>query len=149
MNDRDSYLEDEPELEPQPLVPITAMPLPFGPSKKNKPKKVAKVSADRYRKALQQLLYRVQMPMTSHQLVDLDVGQLRAIASLFKAYDGNTMRGSDRNELIRFISGYQQEHENYRPLERLPGVVYPPIDDQDYRALFEKKVDPWKRPKRD
>lgn len=140
--------EEVEELQPTPLVPITANPLPFGSLKKQlNPTKSKKLSADRYRKALQDFLYFVQMPMSIDRLSKTTTGQLRAIAKLFKAYDGDEMRSYSKQGLIRFICGYQQEPQNYRPLPRLQGIEYPPLEDQRYREMFMSKVDPWMRPR--
>lgn len=133
------------EREPVPLVPITNNPLPFG-SPKKKQSRTKKVSAESYRKHLQDLINFMQMPMSIMALSKKSTGSLRAMASLLKAYDGDGMRSFTKPELIRLITGFQQEPENYRPLKRLSGIDYPEIEDQKFRRMFEDKKDPWKRP---
>lgn len=141
----DDEIVERVEREPVPLVPVTNNPLPFGSSKK-KQIRTRKVSAESYRKHLQDLFNFMQMPMSIVALSEKSTGSLRAMASLLKAYDGDRMRSFTKPELIRFISGFQQEPENYRPLKRLPGIEYPKIEDQKFRRMFEDKKDPWKRP---
>ncbi len=143
----DDEIVERVEREPVPLVPVTNNPLPFG-SPKKKQTRARKVSAENYRKSLQDLINFMQMPMSMGSLLEKSTGSLRAIASLFKAYDGDSMRSHTKPDLIRFICGFQLEPENYRPIKRLPGIEYPQLEDQQYRKMFAAKLDPWKRPGR-
>ena len=108
-------------------------------------KRTNTASAETYRKSFQSFLYFLQMPMSVHKLSSLPMGTLRVIAKQFKAYDGEEMRGYNRNELVRFICGHQNEPEQYLPIEKLPGIDYPDLEDQKFRQMFASKVDPWKR----
>ncbi len=148
MKNWDFDYEDEPELEPQPLVPVTNNPLSFGPSAKSRMQtKVKRATAEQYRKWIQRFLYFLQLPMSNQALNDLSVGELRVIASLFKAYNGNDMRYFNKNELIRFVAGHQQDREQYHPIPHIKGVKLPKLKDQEYRRIFQSKIDPWERPR--
>lgn len=59
----DDEIVERVEREPVPLVPVTNNPLPFGSSKK-KQIRTRKVSAESYRKHLQDLFNFMQMPMS-------------------------------------------------------------------------------------
>lgn len=133
----------------QPLVAITNSPLsePYL-TKKPVPKKVRELSVAEVKRRHQRFIYFLQMPMSLERLNRIPTGTLRALASLFKAYDGVAAREWDKNKLIAFIRGHQEYPEQYRPLEKIPGVDYPNIEDQQYRRMFESKIDPWKGPRR-
>lgn len=61
-----------------------------------------------------------KLPLDHIDLCGLSMGDLRTIASLFKAYDGAAMRPCSRSELVSFICGYQQSPEQYLPLGPMP-----------------------------
>jgi hypothetical protein len=137
--------EAEPEIAPQPLTPITSIPLPISA----KPKKKANTkiaSAKQFQKWIQRFIYRLQLPMSHRKLSTLDIGELRVICSMFKAYDGAAMRPASRNALVQFVAGRQNDPAEYKPIKKITGVKFPELEDQRYRELFESKLDPWRRP---
>lgn len=72
------------------------------------------------------LLHR--LPTSIEKLSDLEIGELRLIAKIFKAYDHQEMLGFDRPMLIQFICSHQQDVQQYHPLPPLPYGSLPPLD---------------------
>lgn len=68
------------------------------------------------------------MPATHQSLCQLSIGDLRIIASCFKAYDIEQMRTYTTQDLIRFIEGHQRNVEAYLPLPPLPFGTMPEIE---------------------
>lgn len=68
------------------------------------------------------------LPVSVEKLVTLKMGQLRLIASIFKAYDYETLLNDDKATLIQFIASHQQDIHQYHPLPPLPYGSLPPLD---------------------
>ncbi len=69
-----------------------------------------------------------KMPATHESLCSLSIGDLRIIARCFQPYVIEQMRDCTREDLIRFIEGYQRDIEAYRPLPALPFGSLPEIE---------------------
>lgn len=103
-------------------------------------------TASKYRKYIQFLLWRLQLPLSTEELSEHNIGALRQMASMFRAYSGIEFKDYTKDDLIRFICGHQQNPEAYKPLPKIPGLIYPKVSEQRYRSIFESKVDHWQRP---
>jgi hypothetical protein len=117
--------EERPRLPDQPLLPITnkdLIPAPW--SKKEQPKP----ASYRNSKKIEQMILWIRrydaiqkLPTAEFErIARLDMGDLKAIAPLFWAYDHESMKSYSREELIQFICGHRQDRTQYRPLPPLP-----------------------------
>ena len=68
------------------------------------------------------------LPVSVDKLASLEMGDLRLIASIFKAYDYETMVSYDKPMLIQFIAGVQQDINQYLPLDPLPFGSFPILE---------------------
>lgn len=103
-------------------------------------------TAAKYHRYIQMFMWRLYLPMSIEKLCQFQIGHLRQIASMFKSYNGAEMKDFSREDLIRFIGGHQHTPEQYKPIQRIKGLVYPDCEDQHFRAIFDSKRDYWQRP---
>lgn len=103
---------------------------PFKVLKPTRPRSVSDVSGDAKRMYVWARHYYLlnNLPVSVEKLASLEMGELRLIASLFKAYDYETMINYDKPMLIQFIAGVQQDINQYLPLEPLPFGSFPELE---------------------
>jgi hypothetical protein len=84
--------------------------------------------------------FRSFMPMEFTELARQKRSDLLTIATLFKFYNGDEMRDWNRDELIRFIAGNQQDLSQYHLMEPMPGTSLPVLSNQKYKEIFGDRL---------
>ncbi|MEK6627207.1 MAG: hypothetical protein AABY53_01145 [Bdellovibrionota bacterium] len=95
-------------------------PFKITTSKKAKSAKKASADAQRIWDIFLQYYTYQNLPMAYSRLCDMEMGDLRRIASYFKPYCGEEMRQFSKSQLISFIAGYQEDVKRLKKIEPLP-----------------------------
>lgn len=102
---------------------------PFNILKPKRTKPMSQISGDAKRMFAWARHYHIlnNMPCSIEKLTSLEMGELRLMASLFKAYDYEDMLSYDREMLIQFICGHQNDITQYVTLPPLPFGSFPEL----------------------
>lgn len=103
-------------------------PFRLSTSENAKPAKNAASETRRIWDILLQYYTYQNLPTTLNKLNNMEVGDLRRIASYFKPYSYDEMRDYTKSQLVSFICGYQSDVKRYKnimplPFEGLPDLV--------------------------
>ena len=103
---------------------------PFGPKMRRKPRNPKKASneVNRFFRWFRRRYFREHLPVSFNTLTELEIGDLRIMAALFRAFDGEDAREWTRDDLVRFIAGQQSDKRNLVPEEPMPFGRLPKLE---------------------
>ncbi len=89
-------------------------------ARKSRPLANASNDAKRMHRWVKQKHFREHLPLTFNCLSNLDMGELRFLASQFRSYVGEEAQEWTHNDYVRFIAGVQHDPINLTPPDPIP-----------------------------